>query len=45
MLLHEDQTAELCDDRGRIIIGRSPLHKISAKLVELGYDIVDLVRN
>jgi hypothetical protein len=43
VLLHEDQTAELCDERGRIIVGRSPMHGVGAHLVELGYDPADLV--
>jgi hypothetical protein len=38
VLVHEDQTAELCDERGPIILGRSPMHTVGAQLVELGYD-------
>jgi hypothetical protein len=43
VLLHEDQTGELVDDRGRVIVHRTLMHKIGAKLAELGYEVGDLV--
>jgi hypothetical protein len=39
--LHEDQTAELCEVRGRsnhTVIGRSPLPRITDWLAEKGYE-------
>jgi hypothetical protein len=44
VFLHEDQTAELADHRGRLCLGRVPLHRIGIYLAELGYDVGDLIR-
>jgi hypothetical protein len=41
--LHDDQTAELVDERGRVVMGRTPMYRITDRLAELGYGPDDLV--
>jgi hypothetical protein len=39
--LHEDQTAELCEVRGKtnlLVLGRSPLNRVTDWLAEKGYE-------
>lgn len=39
--LHEDQTAEVCEVRGHsnvVVLGRSPLHRVTDWLAEKGYE-------
>lgn len=42
VLIHEDQTAELSEERGAQVIGRTTLSRITDWLAEHGYD--DLIR-
>jgi hypothetical protein len=41
--IHDDHTAELCDDRGRLVSGRLPIYEIARRLAELGVAGDDLV--
>jgi hypothetical protein len=43
VLMHEDQTAELVDERGRLVVHRSDMHNVGAELVRYGDDVADLV--
>lgn len=42
ILIHEDQTAELSEERGALVLGRTTLSRITDWLAEQGYD--ELVR-
>lgn len=42
VLVHENQTAELSDERGQLVIGRTTLSRVTDWLAEQGYD--ELVR-
>lgn len=41
--IHDDQTAALGDDRGRLLTERVPLYEVGRRLAELGVDPDDLV--
>lgn len=43
VLIHADQTAELVNARGTIIVGRVPLYRIGRELAALGYAAADLL--
>lgn len=42
ILVHEDQTAEICEERGQLVMSRTMLSRVTDWLAEQGYD--ELVR-
>lgn len=43
ILVHEDQTAELADAKGHLIMGRVAMFRIGERLAALGYHPADLM--
>ena len=43
LLIHHDQSAELIDERGNIVLCRVPMYQIGERLAELGVSSDDLV--
>lgn len=41
--VYDDHSAELCDDHGRVVLGRVPLHEVGKRLAEEGVGGDDLV--
>lgn len=45
VLVHEDQTAELCHANGQTITGRVVLYRVTDRLVALGVGLGDLIED